>query len=182
MLTFTSECYISAQPLLLLAFTTSRTGRMEAKGCAKAAIWKESRRYFYWAVRARVARSVGLAALLDASPNSTLDYRITLLNGMANLSESSPDREIAEKLEKLDLAHTVSQLKTDHLIRRVIQLTKDDHKTAMDGLSKLADNLSEQDRLALIGILQNASGSRKFSRVCARADDLHSLARTTIIH
>ncbi|KAH8832774.1 acetyl CoA carboxylase [Flagelloscypha sp. PMI_526] len=151
------------QIALLYADLHDRTGRMEAKGCAKPAVWSEARRYFYWAVRSRVARSRAQALLLEANPESTWDYRRNLVNTLARIDDTTDHRESAEKLEKLDLAASVAQLKTDHLIRRVIQLTKDDNKAAMAGLARLADNLSDEDRASLVAILQSSTGSRPSS-------------------
>jgi acetyl-CoA carboxylase/biotin carboxylase 1 len=137
----------------------SRTGRMEAKGCAKPAVWKNARRQFYWATRARIARSAALADIEEASPGSTHEYRTRLLDSLAGIDASATPREVVEALEKLDLSGTVAQLKADHLIRQMIDLTKEDRKAAMHGFSRLADNLSDEERLALIGLLQSSSRS-----------------------
>ncbi|TFK39984.1 acetyl CoA carboxylase [Crucibulum laeve] len=147
------------QIALLYADLHDRTGRMEAKGCAKAAEWKNARRYFYWAVRARVARSAALADLAEASPGSSLEYRSRLLDSLASIEPESDYREVSAALEKLDLAQTVSQLKADHLTRRLIELTKEDRKAALDGFLRLADNLSEDEKTALISALQSSSRS-----------------------
>ncbi|KAF7370658.1 hypothetical protein MSAN_00698800 [Mycena sanguinolenta] len=80
-----------------------RTGRMEAKGCAKPAVWKDARRHFYWAVRSRVARSAALADIAAASPGTTFEYRSRLLNSIATIDSSTPPRVVAEKLEKVGL-------------------------------------------------------------------------------
>jgi hypothetical protein len=132
---------------------------MEAKGCAKPAVWKDARRKFYWAVRARVARSAALADLTEASPSSTSEYRSRLLDSLASIDATMEDRQVAETLEKLDLSQTVSQLKGDYLIRRMIELTKEDRKAALSGLTRLADNLSDEERNSLISVLQNATRS-----------------------
>ena len=132
---------------------------MEAKGCAKPMIWKDARRHFYWGVRARVARSAALAQIANASPGSTIDYRIRLLNSLASLSPTTEYQEMAEKLENLDLSPTIIQLKADHLIRSLIELTKEDKKTTLDGFVRMADHLSDEDRLSLITVLQSTSQS-----------------------
>jgi len=132
---------------------------MEAKGCAKPAVWKDARRYFYWAVRARVSRSIALSALSEATPDSTYEYRSRLLDSLAGLEPTSDYRQVAEALEKLDLTQTITQLKADHLVRQMIQLTKDDRKAAIDGFARLADNFSEEERAALVALLKNAPRS-----------------------
>ena len=132
---------------------------MEAKGCAKSAVWKDARRKFYWAVRARVARSAALADISEASPGSTTEYRSHLLNSLASIDAIMDDRQVAETLEKLDLSQTISQLRADHLMRRMIDLTQEDRKAAMNGFARLADNFSDEERNALISVLQNATRS-----------------------
>ncbi|KAJ7224331.1 acetyl-CoA carboxylase [Mycena pura] len=145
------------QIALLYADLHDRTGRMEAKGCAKPAVWKDARRHFYWAVRARVARSAALADIAEASPGTTYEYRSRLLNSLASIDSSTSPRAMSEKLEKLDLSQTILQLKTEHLMRNLLDLTKEDRKAAMDGLSRFADNLSDDERASLIAVLQNAA-------------------------
>ncbi|KAJ6448124.1 carboxyl transferase, partial [Mycena sanguinolenta] len=119
--------------------------RMEAKGCAKAAVWKDARRHFYWAVRSRVARSAALADIAAASPGTTVEYRSHLLDSIATIDSSTPPRVVAEKLEKLGLSQTTVQLWTEHFMRNLLDLTKEDRKAAMDGLLRFADNLSEEE-------------------------------------
>jgi acetyl-CoA carboxylase / biotin carboxylase 1 len=135
---------------------------MEAKGCAKPMRWKNARRHFYWAVRARVVRSAALADLTEASPGSTFEYRTRLLDSVASLDPTSDYREVAKKLDKLDLTRTVAQLKADHLTRQLIDLNKEDRKAAMDGLLRLVDHLSEEDRACLAGVLQSSPAPRTF--------------------
>jgi acetyl-CoA carboxylase/biotin carboxylase 1 len=136
---------------------------MEAKGCAKPTQWKNARRHFYWAVRARVARSAALADLAEASPDSTFEYRVRLLDSVASLEPTTDYREVSEKLDKLDLTPTVAQLKADHLTRQLIELSKEDRKATMDGLLRLVDHLSEEDRASLVSVLQTSPSPRMFT-------------------
>ncbi|KAJ3711622.1 hypothetical protein DFJ43DRAFT_1044333 [Lentinula guzmanii] len=46
------------------------------------------------------------------------------------------DRQVSEVLEKLDLSQTVSQLRADYLMRRMVELTKEDRKAAMTGFAQ----------------------------------------------
>lgn len=149
---------------LLPTYTTtdlsvSRVGRMEAKGCAKPAVWKEARRHFYWAVRGRVAKSAALAQIAEATPDSNLDYRTRFLNNLAGIDSETDYRQMAEAIEKLDLGQALSQLKADHILRQLIQLTKDDRKVAVDGFMRLADNFTNEERAALINVLKNGPRS-----------------------
>ncbi|EMD38813.1 hypothetical protein CERSUDRAFT_112545 [Gelatoporia subvermispora B] len=147
------------QIALLYADLHDRVGRMEAKGCAKPMSWKDARRRFYWAVRAKVARSAALAQLAQASPDSTSEYRTRLLDSLASIEPSTDARTVAETLEALDLAPTVAQLKADNLMRRMLALAHEDRKATVDGLVRLVDNLSEDERVSLLSALQNATRS-----------------------
>jgi acetyl-CoA carboxylase / biotin carboxylase 1 len=131
---------------------------MEAKGCAKSAVWKNARRHFYWAVRARVARSVAIAQLEEVAPDSTFDYRSRLLDSLAAIDSTTEYRQMADAIEKLDLSPTLAQLNADYLLRQVIELTKDDRKAAMDSFMRLADTFSDEERAAMSAVLQ--SGAR----------------------
>ena len=131
---------------------------MEAKGCAKPAVWKNARRRFYWAVRARVARSVAIAQLEEVAPDSTFEYRSRLLDSLAAIDSTTEYRQMADAIEKLDLSPTLAQLNADYLLRQMIELTKDDRKAAMDGFMRLADTFSDEERTAMAALLQ--SGAR----------------------
>ena len=132
---------------------------MEAKECAKPAVWKDARRHFYWAVRARVARSSALALLEEASPESTPEYRQRLLNSISFVDKTTDFRTAAEALERLDLTATVAQLKSDFLMRRLLDMAQLDRKAMMASLVRLSDNLSDDDRITLISALQNTGRS-----------------------
>lgn len=137
----------------------SRTGRMEAKGCAKSMVWKDARRRFYWAVRAKVARSSAMAQLAEASPDSSFEYRTRLLEDLAEIESTSEPRETAQALEDLDLTNTLAQLKADHLTHQMLALAQEDRKATVDGLVRLIDHLADDEKLALISALQNSTRS-----------------------
>ncbi|KAG8215027.1 acetyl-CoA carboxylase [Butyriboletus roseoflavus] len=99
------------QIALLYADLHDRTGRMEAKGCAKPAIWKEARRFFYWALRARVARSEALAQLADSNPEATPELLEKLLDSLVSTVDRSDNRALANALEELDLTSTLVRLR-----------------------------------------------------------------------
>ena len=132
---------------------------MEAKGCAKPAVWKEARRYFYWAVRAGVARCDALNKLAEASPGASLEYRQHLIDGLAQIDETADNRTVAEALEALDIRSTVAQLKGDHLARQLLATSTENRKALMDGLVRIVDNLDDDERTALIAALQHSNRS-----------------------
>jgi len=127
---------------------------MEAKGCAKPIVWKLARRHFYWALRARIARSSAMARLLDAAPDTPSDYRSRLINKLAGLESTTDHRQTAEALERLDISQTVSQLKADNLLRQLIHLTRDDRKLALDSFTRIASNFSDEEKVALLTVLK----------------------------
>jgi acetyl-CoA carboxylase/biotin carboxylase 1 len=121
--------------------------------------WRDARRHFYWAVRARVARSRALSALAEASPDSSYDYRSRLLDTLGSIQPDTSYREMAETLEQMDLSQTLSQLRADHLARSFVELAKENRKATLDGLTRLADMFTDEERSSLITALQNASRS-----------------------
>ncbi|KAI0072645.1 acetyl CoA carboxylase [Panus rudis PR-1116 ss-1] len=147
------------QIALLYADLHDRAGRMEAKGCARPMVWKDARRRFYWALRAKIAKSYALSQLAEASPDATEEYREHLLESLTSVDDTTDRRVAAETLEALDLKPTLAQLKADHLTRRLVALSHEDRKATMDGLIRLVDNLSEDEKAALINALQNSSRS-----------------------
>ena len=144
----------------------SRTGRMEAKGCAKPAVWKEARRYFYWATRARLARSNALAQLAVAGPSQSREYCERLLNDLSGLDEKSDHQTIAQALEALDLSSTVAQLRTEHLLQQLLG----DRKSLIDGFVRLVDGLTENEKSTVLTALKDTNVSPGASDFCAVLD------------
>lgn len=121
--------------------------------------WKDARRRFYWAVRAKVAWSSAIAQLEVASPESTYEYRERLLQSLTSIDSTTERRVVAETLEALDLKPTVAQLKADHLMRSMIALAHEDRKATVSGLVRLVDNLADDEKAVLLAALQNSSRS-----------------------
>ena len=128
---------------------------MEAKGCAKPAVWKEARRYFYWATRARLARSNALAQLAIAGPSQSREYRERLLNDLSGIDEKSDHQTIAQALEALDLSSTVAQLRTEHLLQQLLG----DRKSLVDGFVRLVDGLTESEKTTVLTALKDTHAS-----------------------
>jgi acetyl-CoA carboxylase / biotin carboxylase 1 len=132
---------------------------MEAKGCAKPLVWKDARRYFYWALRARLAKSSALAELEEAAPDSSREYRNDLLCQLSKLDESANNQAIATAFEALDLATTVTRLKTEQLVRKITEMVHEDRKATMAGLLRFVDNLDDEEKGALRAALQGSKTS-----------------------
>ncbi len=128
---------------------------MEAKNCAKPAVWKEARRYFYWAARARLARSNGLTKLAAAGPSQSREYRSRLLYSLAGIDEKSDHQTIAQSLEALDLSSAVAQLRTEHLLQQLLG----DRKSLIDGFMRLVDGFSEDEKAMVQVALKNTTAS-----------------------
>jgi len=132
---------------------------MEAKGCAKPMEWKDARRRFYWAVRAKIAWSSAMAKIKDATPDSTPEYRAGLLESLTEVDSTTDRRVVAEKLESLNLTATAAELKADHLMRNMLALAHEDRKATISGLVRLVDNLADEEKAALLTALQSSKSS-----------------------
>jgi len=143
------------QIALLYADLHDRTGRMEAKGCAKPAVWKEARRYFYWAMRARVARSNALAQLAAAGPSQSREYHEQLLNDLSGVSSKSDHRTASQALENLDLSSAITQLRGEHIFQQFLG----DRKSLVNGFVRLVDGLSEDEKATVLAALKNTNTS-----------------------
>jgi acetyl-CoA carboxylase/biotin carboxylase 1 len=128
---------------------------MEAKGCAKPVVWKESRRYFYWAMRARLARSNALSQFAAAGPSQSREYREQLLNDLSGVNRNSDHRTAAQALESLDLSSAVAQLKGEHVVQQLLG----DRKSLVDGFVRLVDCLSEDEKATVLAALRNSNAS-----------------------
>ncbi|KAF8586337.1 hypothetical protein K439DRAFT_1659720 [Ramaria rubella] len=142
------------QLALLYADLHDRAGRMEAKGCAKPVVWKNARRHFYWALRARLAQSAALARIQLASPDSTAEYRSRLLKSLLVNVGSSDDRDITSAIEGLDLEPTLEQLHRDSVTKSMLAVAQKDRKAALEGVLRLADILSDEEKATLIASLR----------------------------
>jgi acetyl-CoA carboxylase/biotin carboxylase 1 len=128
---------------------------MEAKGCAKPVVWKESRRYFYWATRARLARSNALAQFAAAGPSQSREYREQLLNDLSGVNGNTEHRTAAQALESLDLSSAIAQLKGEHVAQQLLG----DRKSLIDGFVRLVDCLSEDEKATVLAALRNSNAS-----------------------
>jgi len=139
---FTSEFCDIALLLQQLSVSYSRTGRMEAKGCAKPIVWKESRRYFYWATRARLAYSNTLAQLAAASPSKSREYHEQFLYELTGVNGQSD--------------HRIAVLKRENVVQQLLG----DRKSLIDGLVRLVDHLSEDEKDTVLAALGNPNASQ----------------------
>ena len=117
--------------------------------------WTNARRYFYWAVRGRVAQSSALGKLAEADPSLTSDQRRQILeDSLPPDSEASP-QALAKAYEAVDLKQTISKLKSEHLLGKLLALTEEDKQATVDGLAKLISGLGEDTKSALMASLRS---------------------------
>jgi acetyl-CoA carboxylase / biotin carboxylase 1 len=128
---------------------------MEAKGCAKRMEWTNARRYFYWAIRSRVARSSLLARLSEADPSLTYDQRREVLEGLLSLDSGASPQAVSEAYEAVDLKQTISKLKGEHLLRKLQALAEEDEQATVDSLTRLISGLGENMKSALLSALRS---------------------------
>lgn len=134
---------------------------MEAKGCAKPAVWKEARRFFYWALRQKVVRSDYAKAIQAASPSITRDDAKNLvLSLLPPTIDIKDNRAVAEALETVDLEETLTELRDAEVSRQVSSfIQSNSRKAALNGLISSAQSLTEEERALLRTALEHASAA-----------------------
>jgi len=133
---------------------------MEAKGCAKPAEWKDARRFFYWALRARVARSSALAQIQAENPESTSEYRSSILDSLIPNLATADNKTIAESLEALDLQPTLTQLKASQVTRQMLDLVLSNREAALDGFARSIESLTSDEKARMVKMLQGVASER----------------------
>lgn len=133
---------------------------MAAKGCAKPAVWKDARRHFYWALRARLARNKALAAIAEASPDSLPAYRARLLDTLIPADIDQTDRrKLAESLEGLDLTATLNSVRNAEITHKIVELAQSNRKATLEGMLRVIDTLTEEEKAAIAGALHASSSA-----------------------
>jgi len=117
--------------------------------------WANARRYFYWAVRGRVARSSSLGKLAEADPNLTSDQRREILEDSLSLDSAASPQAVAEAYEAVNLKQTISKLKSEHLLGKLLALAEEDKQATVNGLAKLISGLGEETKSALLSSLRS---------------------------
>ncbi|KAG2125033.1 hypothetical protein DEU56DRAFT_825979 [Suillus clintonianus] len=117
-------------------------GEWKPKGCAKPAAWKDARRYFYWALRARIARSDLLEQIEDGNPEMSapccwihLFLPVTcptIVLWPKSLSSSTYRRPCRN-----------SRLIIYSATLRIAEVAEEDRKASLDGLVRIIDSLPD---------------------------------------
>jgi acetyl-CoA carboxylase/biotin carboxylase 1 len=160
MLTFMSKSS-GLQFDVILNSNDSRTGRMQAKGCAKPMTWQNARRHFYWSLRGRLARERALAEMSKANPNLSHESMVDILNDLLPAEDLEP-RTLAEHLESLNLEATLSQLRSKFVSQQISTLASLDRKALVSGMTNLLGKLSEDEKAAVLLALHPSSPNGEF--------------------
>ena len=96
-----------------------------------------------------------LAKLAEADPSLTSDQRREILEDSLSLDSGMSPQAIAEAYEAADLKQTISKLKNEHLLGKLLALAEEDKQATVDGLTKLISSLGEDTKSALLSALQS---------------------------
>ncbi|KAG1776910.1 ClpP/crotonase-like domain-containing protein [Suillus placidus] len=113
-------------------------------------------KYFYWALRVRIARSGLLEQIEDGNPEMESEERTALLDSLIPDSGLSNNCALAEVPEQLDITPTLSKLKADHLLSHFAEVAGEDRKASLDGLVRIIDSLSNGEKMSLQSAIQNS--------------------------
>jgi acetyl-CoA carboxylase/biotin carboxylase 1 len=154
---------------------------MEAKGCAKPAVWREARRYFYWALRHKIILSSYLEVLVKASPSLSRDNAAKLLFSLlAPTLNSKDNRAVAEALENLDLESTIAELRNAEVTRQVVDLIRSpNRKAALAGFVNAASWLTDEERSLLQSTLGSPSADHSPGTFLCKASMIPSFIKPT---
>lgn len=139
------------QIALLYSDLHDRTGRMEAKGCARAAEWSEARRYFYWRLRRRLNEAHMLNKLANSHPVLTPAERVDVLSQLVEADPES-DQAVATWIEgHADAVSSyAAQLKTQYISDKIMEFAESDREGTIAGFTRIMESLSEDERKALV--------------------------------
>jgi acetyl-CoA carboxylase/biotin carboxylase 1 len=139
------------QIALLYSDLHDRSGRMEAKGCARPADWPEARRYFYWRLRRRLNEHHMLSKIATAHPELSAMERKEFLSEIVQTEDDS-DQAVAQFIEAN--AHLVTEeaarLRSDYVADKILGFAETDRDGLLQGFSRIMESLSEEERAALV--------------------------------
>jgi hypothetical protein len=76
------------------------------------------------------------------------------LEGALSVDSGATPRAVAEAYEAVDLKQTISRLKSEHLLNKLLALAEEDKQAAVDGLTKLVAGFGENAKSALLSALR----------------------------
>ena len=96
-----------------------------------------------------------MSKLAEADPSLTYDQRREILEDSLSLDPGASPQAVAEAYETVDLKQTVSKLKSEHLLGKLLTLAEEDKQTTVDGLTRLISGLGEDTKSALLSALRS---------------------------
>merc|ERR1712127_912603 len=88
-----------------------KTGRMKAKGVIKEAVpWAESRKYFFYLAKRRIAQDSYVAQLKAADSSLDSTAALEMLKGMCTANWEANDAEILAKINEVKTASIKAQI------------------------------------------------------------------------
>ena len=142
-----------------------RVGRMVAKGAIRRAVeWKESRRYFYWRLRRRLAVEKVLKEMSTASPDLPRHRRLSELeeivrSSLPDVDWEEDDKKIALWLEDDEYSSSICKkcidaMRIEYMSRHISSLISHDGKAVLKAFVESLDTLSEEDRRDVVDTLR----------------------------
>ena len=98
--------------------------------------------------------SISLAKLAEADPSLTCDRRREILDDLLSLDAGASPQRTAEAHEAVDLKQTISRLKGEYFVNKLLDLAEEDKQVVVDGLTRLISSLGKDTRAALLSTLR----------------------------
>jgi len=130
--------------------------RMKAKGTIREILdWSESRRYFYWRTKRRLAEEQALKRLAEANPSLSRQERFAILRSAAPSEDQSDDRKYVSSLENAasQINSEVTKAQGSQIAANLATLAKLDKDALAAALNK---NFAQSDVDALVSLLAKA--------------------------
>ena len=140
-----------------------RTGRMKAKGVIRKDLeWRESRRFFYWRLRRRLNEQSIIRAMKDVQGRGLFSRGEAMTNIKAWYFEhrknnwEDDDQDVAIWLEKDGKAiqSKIENIKNEKVAKDLLTLSKTNKLAMLDGLAKVFESLSTEEKETLISQIQ----------------------------
>ncbi|TIA89702.1 hypothetical protein E3P79_02793 [Wallemia ichthyophaga] len=145
------------QIAILYSDLHDRVGRLSAKGCASPCEWLESRRYFYKRLRRRLDEEAIINRLGKANPLMDRSARLSILYNIYSQKnvDLDDDSNIALFIERERQAidEIVQLVHSRYIEAQISQFSAVNRQGTLEGIAKLMDTLSAEERASLSKLL-----------------------------
>jgi acetyl-CoA carboxylase / biotin carboxylase 1 len=140
-----------------------RTGRMKAKGVIRKDLeWRESRRFFYWRLRRRLIEQILLRTMSDSKGHKILTHVEALSSlkswyfdhGKSDWEDNDQDVAIWMERDAKAIQAKIDTLKNENVTKELLAMSKANKPALLDGLAKVFETLSEEEREGLIDLIK----------------------------